>query len=736
MNKKVLLSSLLASGIVATSLLTGNVKAATNVPNYGKQLMSAVDKVSQAEPAQDEFILGVLLPNSNVYGKKDNVFTKGKLEDLLNAKYKKNIVKKVLKADGVTEVTKYEDNVGTGYIVELETGRTMKVVLYGDVTKDGMVDTDDTLAIAKQNVKQLTLDADQKLAAHLTVKEADAPEIDTGDSVRVAFYNVNTVGSDKTGEAILDMALYPEDYTETEETVVSDDVLQDAIDELAEVEGNSDLFEITLDGTTNTAEFGLKDESKTISEFVGTKLIDKLVDQLKNNPNLAKIELVCDGLEAPIELNKEDNEITCMSKAKDLICKVLGKEATEVEDVLKTKVSELFGKKFQAKFYVEDTSKLDDEAVEGEDVIQGTYVEYTLEFVGKINVDETVMKALDVVEGTIGGSGDQVFDVKIDTETNKGIVGFLKNDTTIANFTKTNLMVAANSVFTNANVTKIAFSISNASGKSATDVMTKEAVKTDYTNDIKSKIMELLKNVLGDSGDISSKTVKDLAGITFTMKIYLGENTEAYDTDVLEENGVKYVQYVLDVVVDGNGEIQKDIFDVLNKHAGNEIYRISFDEENDHQVNVSFKTADKEKSLADIYGTGSTGLIVMAKQLMTKLDAIKNAVNNITVNYNGQNYVIRTETGEEYSLDVARKLFNDIFGTQLELSDITSLVGNPSTENIKSKLTEAKLGDLENAQLSITIGLKDSVVQETNWEAVEKYDFNFIFADKLPGAEE
>lgn len=486
---------------------------------------------------------------------------------------------------------------------------------------------------------------------------------------------------------------------------------------------------------TNTAEFGLKDESKAISDFVQTGLIDKLVDQLKNNPNLAKIELVYDELKDPIVLTSADDAASCMLKAKDLICEVLGKDKSEVDTVLETKVSELFGKNFKAKFYVKDTSKLDDEAVEGEDVIQGTYVEYTLEFVGKINVDETVMKALEVVKGTINDQPDQVFDVKIDTETNKGLIGFLKNDTKLDQFKKTNLMVAANSVLTNANVTKISLKLATANGTEATKVVEKEGDTTDYTNKISSEIMGLLESVLNiKATDFSSKTVKDLSGVTFTMKIYLGENTEAYDTDVLEESGAKYVQYVFDVAVDGNGEIQKEIFDVLNEHEGNNVYRISFDEENDHQVNVSFKTEDKEKSLADIYGTGSTGLVVMAQQLMAKAQEIKDAVNNITVNYNGTDYVIRTVTGEEDSTQIAINLFNAIFGTSLERNDLTVLLSG-NKEQIKEKLGEATLGDLENAKLSITIELKDKVVQETNWEAVEKYDFNFIFGDTLPGDE-
>ena len=40
----------------------------------------------------------------------------------------------------------------------------------------------------------------------------DSENVDTNDTVRIAYYNVNNLKTDKTGKAILDMQLYPEDY--------------------------------------------------------------------------------------------------------------------------------------------------------------------------------------------------------------------------------------------------------------------------------------------------------------------------------------------------------------------------------------------------------------------------------------------------------------------------------------------------------------------------------------------
>ena len=76
MNKKVLLSSLVASGIVATSLLTGNAKAATNVPDYGNKVMAAVENIQQTETQNSEYIMSVLLETKNPYGKGKNELTR------------------------------------------------------------------------------------------------------------------------------------------------------------------------------------------------------------------------------------------------------------------------------------------------------------------------------------------------------------------------------------------------------------------------------------------------------------------------------------------------------------------------------------------------------------------------------------------------------------------------------------------------------------------------------------
>ncbi len=717
MNKKVLLSSLLVSGIVATSLLTGNVKAATNVPEYGEKLMSAVSKVSQTEATEDEFILGVLLSNSNKLGDMSNAMTRGRLEDLLNEKYKTDIVKKVYESDGTTEVEKNADYVGTGYIVELSTGRKMKIILYGDVNKDGIVDTDDTVAIAMHNVGKLVLDDDQKLAAHLTVKDAGSEEIDTDDTVRVAYYNVNKAGSEKAGEAILDMALYPEDYMETDETVVSDDVLQSAIDTLLDKESNKTLFDINLDGDNNVAEFGFLDSKKAIAEFVDTGLIDTLVDQLNNNDNLTKIELSVEGLEEPIVLDKNTDTATCLIAANDLIGAILKDKSYTAEQLLTAKVEELFGAELKAKFYVTDTSVIDDDDVENEKVMGGTYVEYTLKFVGKLNVDNSVKEMLDDVISKPEESGN-LFTTTFDPETNVSEVGILNNESKIKDLASEELINAIAEKLTDTNIKKVEFSILKNESASIYErevVEYNENIDTNKAN-VKSAIESLLNSALGIDNALENETsILELAGKTLKTKIYVDENTTLFDDDAKIEGSDRYIEYSIKFIADVTGQIESE-FNELNNHAGNDIYRVEFAEGDNHSINFNIANASRDTKLSEIKGTGTTGLIEMATKILSS-DPDGN-IQNITVSFNGQDYEIRkiVEDVATNDIEAATNLFNAIFGI---------------TEESETNVMEEKLSKLENVELEIKIGLSEKAVAESNWNSEETFKVKFNFVETL-----
>ncbi len=744
MNKKVLLTSLLASGIVATTILTGNANAATNVPEYGEKLMTAIEK----SITDDAYTMAVLLPSSNPLNNTNNALTKSKVVDLLEAKYKKGIVSKIYKTDKTTEVSAYEEKVGTGYVVELTTGRKLTVVLYGDVNSDGLVDTKDAVAIAKHNVGSEKLTGYSAEAAKLT---SGNTAINTSDTTRVAYYNVNGLGTDKAGKALLDMKLYPEDYTDAEETVTSDNVLQDAIDDILDKEGNSTLFDITLDSETNTAEFGLLDSTKKISDFVNTGLIDKLVDQLKNNDNLAKIELSVEGLEeGSVVLDKTADSDKCYEAALKLLNALL-KKVDGSTDVKELTVDKLFGKDLKAKFYVADTSKLVDEAVKDTDKIAGTYVEYTLKFVGKVNVDNTMENVLDKVNST--ETAKKLFNISFDAKTNTGTFGFLDNESYLTDFVKTGLVDALAEELTNPNITKIVLSMVKADNgnTTVTETLNYNSDKATNVTEVTKAAVELLKGALGVESpesvsqsnedvknkaleELKGKTVLDLAGKTLEAKIYLGENTEVYDTDVKTgtEDGktVKYLEYKLNFLVDATSQIEKNIFEELNTHEGNEYYRVSFDKDNDHLINFDLSNSKKSTKLSEINGSGNTGLYVMAEKILNSDP--ENDIQTISVKYNNENYEIKAT--DSVKIENAVKLLDKILGTNI------SSTNTVTSENLK--VTDQQLGDvllskLEGVSLEVTLGLSEKVVNESNWNATETFTVQFNFIDGIgsPAAE-
>lgn len=159
----------------------------------------------------NEATIAINLKSENKYGENSNVLTKKDIKDIIKQRYGKDLVKYVYNKNGIV-IASDERYVGTGCKVELITNEVLTVILFGDVTGDGQIDTDDTVAIAKHNVHILDFNKYQEKAAHLTIKKnANDPEIDTDDTVRIAFYNVNGLGKGNAGDTIVDSALYPAD---------------------------------------------------------------------------------------------------------------------------------------------------------------------------------------------------------------------------------------------------------------------------------------------------------------------------------------------------------------------------------------------------------------------------------------------------------------------------------------------------------------------------------------------
>ena len=297
MNKKIILGTLVTSSLLTAALLTPNTMAATTndkAMNNGGRLSIVLDEAENA----GEF----------------RQLTKDELVKFVESKYNKDAVKEV---KGVVNGL-----VGTGSKVVLKSGTELTVVLYGDVNGDGMINTFDTVAIADNNVGNITLENEKAVAAKLT---SASEKLEVSDTVRLAEFNV------RSGVVIVDDAKLPQ------EEVNADDKVQNVIEVLKEVGKNDELFNLGFVADENTVIFGFNDTSKTVGDFVNTELMKRFLEQI-NNPDVEKITVKF-GDES-VDLSKD----TTIANIKELANKILKTFFNEEEDIKNITVSDLMNK--------------------------------------------------------------------------------------------------------------------------------------------------------------------------------------------------------------------------------------------------------------------------------------------------------------------------------------------------------------------------------------------------------
>ncbi len=352
MNKKILLSSLVAAGVLIPTMLTTNVNA-TKID--GKSLTSSISK------DKDDYILSVLLPVKNEGDYTGETLNKSKVTEIVNAKYGTY--------DSVKEIknNRSDDAVGTGSVVELNSNKTLKVVLYGDINGDGKVGTGDSISLSKHNTRKAVIKDSLKLKAAKLTKVSK--EISTSDSVRLSKYNTNKLGSN----LLIDEELFPED------TVINSEiVLQGATDEI-NADSNSN-FTITLNPDKKEGKLVFKSdvqEDKLIKEINREKLVSTLINKLKEyKDSINEIELSFNGKTA-----KLTTDTTTEQAIIDVAKILLG----ENEDVSKAKVSDLYDKDLTVKFILKENAEFIDGSTNNE-------ITYTLKFIKSDDYVKTVLK--------------------------------------------------------------------------------------------------------------------------------------------------------------------------------------------------------------------------------------------------------------------------------------------------------------------------------------------------------
>ena len=296
MNKKIILGTLVTSSLLTAALLTPNTMAAT----------------IEGTARNNDGKISIVLPMAEKAGTFRQL-TEDELVKFVESKYNKDAVKEVT---GVVNGL-----VGTGSKVVLKSGTELTVVLYGDVNGDGIINTLDTVAVARNNVKKpgYILEGVKADAANL----ADVNEgVDTVDSVRLARFNVR-----KAGTVIVDESLYPQ------EEVNTDDKVQNVIEVLKEVGKNNELFNLGFAG--DTVVFGFNDTTKTVGDFTNTGLMEKFLEQL-NNPDVEKITVRVEGME-DVELTKNST----IADIKALANTILTTFFSDEKDIKSITVSDL-----------------------------------------------------------------------------------------------------------------------------------------------------------------------------------------------------------------------------------------------------------------------------------------------------------------------------------------------------------------------------------------------------------
>ncbi len=717
MNKKKILSAAVAGGLLATSLLLP-VNAAEIKPNNDKIAIS-VTKVTEALSGKGAtHILSIVMPNEKVEGY--NTLTRAKLDTLLKARYGEDItVTKVTDSKG-TEIQ--ADNtsakVGTGSIVELSTGNKLAIVLYGDVTGDGIVDLYDTIAIAQNNVGSVKITDPISLKAGILAGSADKSETDIWDTIRVAGYNVGLAGTSGIyGDFIVDEPLFPEDKVE------SDTVLNEAIDEVNNNKLNDGKYEIALDTTKNEAEFKfLTADTEKISAFTESGLVETLVEKLKEySEEIEKIELTFTmDKSVTVELTPSDDAGSCKLAAIQLL------GGTSGSDLINKTINDLFGKTLTAKFYLRDTATL----IPGETVTDENgkkSVTYSLNFVSGINTDSIITSVVDKVNKNEVNA--KKFKIALDPETNTGTFGFVNNQNTMTNFigSGTGLILQLAEALKDEKIEKIELSVTQGNGvvavaaqagdESASTVTLK---KNASTQEIMTEAYKLMNYAFGITGDgaghtqLLAKSVLDLAGAELTAKVYIKSGVEVSEGEsVTSDASTQYVEYKLKFLVNADEEL-KLIFDDLNEHKGNDIYRIEFTPENGN-VNFNIAQGHGSDKLSELLGQGKTGLVTATTGLLTNISG-NNQLTSVTATFAGKTYNLR-KGAEGQSSQVV-----ELIKALLEKEDaITSSEEDSYTPNFG----DTTLSVLSGKEVTIQFELTEKAAAESNWNQSQSLTVHF-----------
>ncbi len=360
MKKKLILGITILGILMFTYLSIPNVYSAI-IDGEGNYLTCSLNH-SQID---DKWTLSVVLPSVLPKNEIDVGLEKKEIIELFESKYKKNIIESIKSPSG-DDIIDDDSFVGTGSIITLKNKTEITVILYGDVTCNGIVDELDAFAIVKYDCNLIELKDETKIAANLvkdneeTQKQEDESKdhnycINALDALRVLQYCNNLVGiSEEIGLTIVDEELYVEDEEIfLGKTIDLDSILNDEIKNIYE----NDYFNTTYEYGINTINGEIKQRMPKLNDV---KSQINTFDLLASLINMEEIDSAIikanNSQELILDKSENDNLNKIYDWLSDNSLEIFNKE--DFKDVI---LGDLSGKTFSVTVNLSNNYRLENE---------------------------------------------------------------------------------------------------------------------------------------------------------------------------------------------------------------------------------------------------------------------------------------------------------------------------------------------------------------------------------------
>ena len=315
---------------------------------------------------ENKWTVSVVLPSVLPQNGEKTGLKKKEIVELIEQKLKKGIIKNIRNSED-TEIVDDNAFVGTGSIVTLINDAEITVILYGDVTGNGIVDESDALTILEYDNKIINIEDKAKMIAANLVKdneeigekEDESKDhnycINTLDALRALQYCNDLVGrSEDIGLTIVDEELYVEDEEIfLGKTIDLDSILNDEIKNINE----NEYFNTTYEYGLNTINVEIKQRMPKLNDVKSQINTFDLLASLVNMEEIDSAIIKADNAqELILDKNENDNLNKIYDWLSDNSLEIFNKE--DFKDVI---LGDLSGKTFSVTVNLSNNYRLENE---------------------------------------------------------------------------------------------------------------------------------------------------------------------------------------------------------------------------------------------------------------------------------------------------------------------------------------------------------------------------------------